>query len=92
MFKCIQFPWAHLPCQAHLDIEPVHLEHSESPQIYTVMNTGDWGWNSQDQLLAGETIVPVICASDKTHFTNCVGDQHVRGSLLTAIMLFAIVK
>jgi len=40
------------------------------------MNNGDWWWDTQDQLRAGVTIVPVMCASDKTHFTNSSGDQH----------------
>jgi len=30
----------------------------------------------QDQLPAGATIVPVICASDKTQLTNFSGNQH----------------
>ena len=37
----------------------------------------------QDQLPAGATIVPVICASDKTHLTNCSGDQHAWPLYLT---------
>jgi hypothetical protein len=40
------------------------------------MNTGDWWWDMQDQLPAGMSIVPVICASDKTHLTNFLGNQH----------------
>jgi hypothetical protein len=40
------------------------------------MNTGNWWWDTQDQLPAGATIVPVICASNKTHLTNFSGDQH----------------
>jgi hypothetical protein len=40
------------------------------------MNTGDWWWDTQDQLPTGATIVPVVCASDKTHLTNFSGDQH----------------
>jgi hypothetical protein len=40
------------------------------------MNTGNWWWDTQDQLLAGTMIVAVICASDKTHMTNCSGDHH----------------
>jgi len=47
------------------------------------MNTGDWWWDTQDQLPAGATIVPVICASDKTHLTNFSGDQHARPLYLT---------
>jgi hypothetical protein len=37
---------------------------------------GDWWWHTQDQLPAEATIVPDICASDKTHLTNVSGDQH----------------
>jgi hypothetical protein len=47
------------------------------------MNTGDWWWDTQDQLPAGATIVPVICASDKTHLTNFSGDQHAWPLYLT---------
>jgi hypothetical protein len=47
------------------------------------MNTGDWWWDTQDLLPAGATIVPVICASDKTHLTNFSGDQHAWPLYLT---------
>jgi len=67
---------AHLPFQAHLDFEPVRLADFDSRRIYSEMNTGDWWWDTQDQLPAGATIVPVIFASDKTHLTNFSGDQH----------------
>jgi len=76
IFKCIQFLLAHLPFQAHLDLEPVRLADWESRRIYGEMNTGNWWWDTQDQLPAGAIIVPVICASDKTHLTNFSGDQH----------------
>jgi len=75
IFKCIQFLLANLPFQVHLDFEPVHLADWESRQIYSEMNTGDWWWDTPDQLPAGVRIVPVICASDKTHLTNFSGDQ-----------------
>ena len=83
IFKCIQFLLAHLPFQAHLDFEPVCLADSEGRRIYSEMNTGDWWWDKQDQLPAGATIVPVICASDKTHLTNFSGDQHAWPLYLT---------
>jgi len=67
----------------HLDIEPVRLADSEGRRIYCEMNTGDWWWDTQDQLPAGATIVPVICASDKTHLTNFSGDQHAWPLYLT---------
>jgi hypothetical protein len=47
------------------------------------MNTRDWWWDTQDQLPAGATIVPVICASDKTHLTNFSHDQHAWPLYLT---------
>jgi len=76
IFNCIQFRLAHLPFQAHLDFEPVRLADAEGHRIYNEMNTGDWWWDTQDQLPTGAMIVPVICASDKTHLTNFSGDQH----------------
>ena len=76
IFNCIQFLLVHLPFQADLDFEPVRLADSEGHQIYSEINTGDWWWDPQDQLPAGVTIVPVICASDKTYLTNSLGNQH----------------
>jgi hypothetical protein len=40
------------------------------------MNTGHWWWDMQDQLSAGATIVAVICAYDKTHWTISSGNLH----------------
>jgi len=76
IFKYIQFLLAHLPFQVHLEFEPVHLADPEGRRILNEMNTGDWWWDTQDQLPTGATIVPVISASDKTHLTNFSGDQH----------------
>jgi len=73
--KCIQFRLAHLPFQAHLDFEPVHLADSDGRRIYSEMKMGDWWWDTQDQLPARATIVPVIYASNKTHLTNFSGNQ-----------------
>jgi len=76
IFKCVQFHFAHLPFQAHLNFEPVHLADTEGRRIYSEMNTGDWWWNTQHHIPAGATIVPVICASGKTHLTNFACHQH----------------
>jgi hypothetical protein len=62
--------------QAHLNFQPVRLADSVGCRIYSEMNTGDWWWDTQDQLPARSTILPVICASDKTHLTKFSGDQH----------------
>jgi len=61
----------------------VRLADSEGRRIYGEMYTGDWWWDAQDQLPAGATIVPVICASDITHLTNFSGDRHAWPLYLT---------
>jgi len=83
IFKWIQFLLAHLPFQAHLDCEPVRLGDSEGRRIHSGMNLGDCWWDTQDQLPGGATIVPVICAFDKTQWTNISGDEHVWPLYLT---------
>jgi len=83
IFQCIQFLLTHLPFHAHLNFSPVRLADSESRRIYSEMNTGDWWWNTQDQLPAGAMIVPVICISNKTHLTNFSGNQHAWPLYLT---------
>jgi len=74
IFKYIPFLLAHLPFRAHLNFELVRLANSEGSGIYSEMNSGNWWWDTQDQLPTGATIMPVICASDNTHITNCSGD------------------
>jgi len=74
IFECIEFLLPHLPFQAHLNVQPVRLADSQGRRIYSEMNTADCWWDTQDQLPVGATIVPVICASDKTHLTIFSGD------------------
>jgi len=74
--KCIPLLLVHHRSQAHLDFEPVCLAYTEGRRIYSDMNMGEWWWDTQNQLPTGATILPVICASDKTHLTNFSGDQH----------------
>ena len=75
IFKCIQFLLGHLPFAEHLDFAPVQLYDSADHRIYSEMNSGEWWWETQEQLPDGATILPVIFASDKTHLTNCSGDK-----------------
>jgi hypothetical protein len=76
IIKCRQFIQAHRPLQVQLDFEPVHPAQSENHTIYSVMNTGDWESETQDQLPATATLVSLICACDKTPLRNLLGDQH----------------
>jgi len=61
----------------------VRLTVTDGRRIYSEMNTGDLSWDTQHPLPAVATIVPVICASDKTHLTNLSGDQHALPVYLT---------
>jgi len=76
IFYWVHFLLAHHPFQADLDCGPVWLAYSESHRISSEMYKVDWWWDMLGQLPARATIVPVICASGKTHLTNSSGDQH----------------
>jgi len=61
----------------------VRLADSDGRRIYSEMNHHNWWCDTQDQLPAGATIVPVICASDQTHLNNFLGTQHAWPRYLT---------
>jgi len=63
--------------------EPVRLADSECHRIYSELNPCDCLWDMQDQLPAGAMIVTVICASNKTHLPNFLGEQHAWPLYLT---------
>ncbi|KAG0644303.1 hypothetical protein HOY80DRAFT_1075254 [Tuber brumale] len=56
---------------------PVKDWDSETPpaRVYSEMHVGDWWWETQDSLLEGATLVPIICSSDVTFLTNFSGDK-----------------
>ncbi|KAF8415296.1 hypothetical protein EV426DRAFT_541748, partial [Tirmania nivea] len=37
----------------------------------------DWWWKTQDKHPEHSTIVPIICASNKAHLTNFLGDKSI---------------
>ena len=53
---------------------PVRQYLSAGTRIYDKLNTADWWWETQKQLLLSITIVPIILASNKTQLT-----QHISG-------------
>jgi len=77
MFKCIQFLLSHHWYEAHLHVKLMLLAESGNCRKHSEMNTGDCCCNSEDQISAKVMIVPVICASDKTHLTNSLCDHQV---------------
>jgi hypothetical protein len=54
---------------------PVRVTDSAGDRVYSEMNTGDWWWETQDNLPRGATIVPLIVSSDETMLTDHSGDQ-----------------
>jgi len=87
IFQYIQFLLAHLPFQAHNDFEPVRLADSESCWINSETNMGDWRCDTDYQLCTGATIVPVICASVKSHWTNVLATS-MHGHCISRSVLF----
>ncbi|KAF8531428.1 hypothetical protein BDD12DRAFT_712909, partial [Trichophaea hybrida] len=39
------------------------------------MNSADWWWETHDRMPIGDTVIPVICASDETLLMNHSGDK-----------------
>ena len=83
IFQCIQFVLTLLPFQAQLDFEPVRFAPCEGGRIYSEMNVGNCWWDTYVQLPTGGAIVPVICASEKTHLANFSDKQHAWPLYLT---------
>jgi len=76
IFKCISFLIAHLPFPTHLNIGTVQNPEWECQHIKAKPNPDEWWCSTLNQLSAWATIVAVICVSDQTHSTNCLGDQY----------------
>jgi len=53
---------------------------------------GDWWWDTHNQLPAGATIVPVICASDKSQLTNVADDHHAWPLYLTISIIQNVIS
>ncbi|KAG6905232.1 hypothetical protein DXG01_004078 [Tephrocybe rancida] len=56
------------PCRVYQDEKCKNHEYGE-------MNEGDWVWETQEKLLEGATVVPVILSSDKTSLMLFSGDK-----------------
>jgi hypothetical protein len=54
---------------------PVRVTDSAGDRVYSEMNTGDWWWETQDNLPHGATIIPLVVSSDETMLTDHSGDQ-----------------
>jgi len=75
ILKYIQFISAYLPFQGHLDLVLVWLADSKCRGLFSEIHTGDGRWDIQEQLPAGDTVVPIICASDMPYLTTFSSSQ-----------------
>lgn len=60
----------HLGHQMYRKLEQVPLAEYEESWMDSARYTGDLWWDTANQLSAVATIVPGICASNKTHSTD----------------------
>ena len=75
VLQCIQLLLGHLPFEEHTVYGPVRLFDTNGRRIYNEIYTADWWWDTQDKILEGGTVVPLLFGSDKTHLTNFSGDK-----------------
>ena len=64
--EIVSFFISHGPFQRDMIFLPVKQYLSAGTRIYNELNTVDWWWEIQEQLLLSVTIVLIILASDKT--------------------------
>jgi len=72
----MQFPLAYLPFQASIDCYWICLPELVSHWICREIYPSDWWYDTQDQLPARVTIVPIIYISDKAYSINLLCHQH----------------
>ncbi|RPA71031.1 hypothetical protein BJ508DRAFT_202336, partial [Ascobolus immersus RN42] len=64
----------------HLIYQPVR-EYNHTPnekvRVYSDLHNADWWWKKQDTLRVGQTLVPIIFASDATQLSTHSGDHDV---------------
>ena len=72
---CIQLLLRHIPFADHTIYEPVRLYDNCGKRIYNEIYSANWWWDTQLEITEGGTLVPVLCASDKTQLTNFSGDK-----------------
>jgi len=70
IFKCKQDVSGCFPFHVHVDFELVHISNSQSGWVYGEMDPVYWWLDTQDLPATDMMIVPVLCASGKTHLSD----------------------
>ncbi|KAF8152285.1 hypothetical protein B0H34DRAFT_111607, partial [Crassisporium funariophilum] len=55
--------------------EHIFTDEAGTKRVFDEMWTADWWWNTQNDLLKGATIAPLILSSDKTQLSQFRGDK-----------------
>ncbi|EIN05577.1 hypothetical protein PUNSTDRAFT_74727 [Punctularia strigosozonata HHB-11173 SS5] len=74
IIQCIKDLWGNPEFASILVFQPEkhYTDDTRTTQLYHDMHTGQWWWNTQEQVEndnPGATIVPIIISSDKTQLT-----------------------
>lgn len=72
--EVIRFFLGHKPFKDNLTYAPVKIKNDSDHTVYNEMHTGEWWWETQLQIPADGTVVPIILASDETVMTQHHGD------------------
>ena len=75
VLQCIQLLLGHLPFEERMVYGPVRIFDTYGRRIFNEIYTGDWWWDTQDRILEGGTVIPLLFSSDKTHLTNYSRDK-----------------
>ncbi|KAH8109742.1 hypothetical protein DFH11DRAFT_1515182 [Phellopilus nigrolimitatus] len=75
--ECFKYLFGNPLFQNHMDFIPrrVYTDDKQKERLYSEIMTGDYVWDVQDNVGAGETLGLVMLGSDKTHLTNHQGDK-----------------
>ncbi|KIY73463.1 hypothetical protein CYLTODRAFT_216470 [Cylindrobasidium torrendii FP15055 ss-10] len=90
IIECIRSLWGDPELSKHIVYKPCKLfQKSSEPgtergsRLYNEMWTGQWWWFIQDKLPIGNTLAPVIIATDKTQLTQFRGNKQAYPVYLT---------
>ncbi|CCA75821.1 hypothetical protein PIIN_09809 [Serendipita indica DSM 11827] len=61
----------------HMTFAPKRFwtDQSKTTRVYSDFYSGNWWYTTQQRLPEGQTVIPVILGSDKTHLTEFTGDK-----------------
>ncbi|KAH8102792.1 hypothetical protein DFH11DRAFT_1521671, partial [Phellopilus nigrolimitatus] len=88
--ECFKYLFGNPLFQNHMDFIPrrVYTDNTQKERLYSEIMTGDYVWDVQDNVGAGETLGLVMLGSDKTHLTNHQGDKECHAVYISCGNIF----